>query len=313
MNTDQKISIIGAGNLGATLAYLLVSKRLVKNIVLLDVLEGIPQGKALDILQSTPIELSDTKIIGTNNFEHTADSDIVVVTAGQARKPGMSRTELLLINTEIVKSVSEKIAALSPQSVIIVVTNPLDVMAYVALKVSSFERNRVLGMAGVLDSARFRLLIADELNVSVSDVHTLVLGGHGDSMVPLLNYTSVNGISIKEMLPLQKINKLIERTRNGGIEIVNYLKSGSAYYAPAASTMEMIESIIKNRNKILPCSLWLEGEYGLADTFCGVPVKLGRNGVEEIIILDLNDDELESLHKSASDVKENIKALKGKL
>jgi malate dehydrogenase len=309
----HKISIIGAGNIGSTIAYLLTNKQLVKEIVLLDILEGIPQGKALDILESTPIELSDTKIIGTNDYINTSSSDIIIITAGLTRKPGMSRNDLLFTNVEIVKSVTEKIVTFSPQSIILMVSNPLDVMAYVALKVSSFERHRVIGMAGVLDSARFRLFIANELNVSVNDVHTLVLGGHGDSMVPLLNYTSVNGIPIKEMLPLPKINKLIERTRNGGIEIVNYLRTGSAYYAPAASTLEMIESIIKNQNKILPCSVWLEGEYGLADTFCGVPVKLGRNGVEEIIILNLSDDELESLHKSASEVKENIKALNGKL
>jgi malate dehydrogenase len=306
----KKISVVGAGNVGATTVQRLAEKQLAEKIVLVDILEGIPQGKALDIQQSGPVEVFDTKLVGTNDYKDTSGSGIVIITAGLARKPGMSRDDLLAANAKIVKDVTEKIVEFSPQSIIIVVSNPLDVMSYVALKVSSFEKYRVIGMAGILDSARFRLFISQELNVSVNDINTMVLGGHGDSMVPLIRYTTVSGVFLQELLPKEKINKLIERTRNGGIEIVNYLRTGSAYYAPSSSTVEMVDSIVKNKNRLLPCSAWLEGEYGLRNVFCGVPIKLGKSGIEQIIELELKDDELSALKKSAKGVAENIVKLK---
>ena len=306
----KKITVVGAGNVGATTAQKLAEKQLAEEIVLLDIVEGMPQGKALDIHQSGPVEMFDTRLTGTNDYRDTSGSGLVVITAGLARKPGMSRDDLLAANAKIVKDVTEKIVEFSPQSIIVVVSNPLDVMSYVALKVSGFEKYRVIGMAGILDSARFRLFISLELNVSINDIHTMVLGGHGDSMVPLLRYTTISGIPLQELLPKEKINKLIERTRNGGIEIVNYLKTGSAYYAPASSAVEMVDSIVKNRNCLLPCSAWLEGEYGLQNVFCGVPVKLGKSGIEQIVELELNVDELAALKKSAKSVSENIGKLK---
>lgn len=305
----NKITVVGAGNVGATTVRRLAEKHLCNEIVLLDIIEGIPQGKALDIWESAPVELFDTKIIGTTNYADTSNSELVIITAGLPRKPGMSRDDLLAANTKIVKEVTKNIADNSPQAILIVVSNPLDVMSYVALKESGFEKNRVIGMAGILDSARFRLFIAETLNVSVNDVSAMVLGGHGDSMVPLIKYTTVSGIPLVELLPEDKIIRLIERTRKGGAEIVNHLKTGSAYYAPSSAAVEMVDSIIKNRNRILPCSVWLEGEYGLNNVFCGVPVKLGKNGVEKIIQLNLSSKELDSLKNSAEDVKRNIRKL----
>ncbi len=306
----KKITVIGAGNVGATAAQRLAEKQLAEEVVLLDVLEGIPQGKALDMWESAPVELFDTKIIGTNNYKDTANSDCVVITAGLARKPGMSRDDLLSANVKIVKEVTEKIVEYSPQSILVVVSNPLDVMAYVALRVSGFEKSRVIGMAGILDSARFRLFIAQALDVSVNDVNAMVLGGHGDSMVPLVRYSTVAGIPIDELLSSSKIKELVDRARKGGIEIVNYLKTGSAYYAPSSAAVEMVEAISKNKKRILPCAAWLEGEYGISDVFCGVPVKLAANGIEKIIELNLKDEELNALKKSASDVAANIKKIK---
>ncbi|HKI79266.1 MAG TPA: malate dehydrogenase [Ignavibacteriaceae bacterium] len=306
----KKITVIGAGNVGSTTAQRIAEKQLSEEVILIDILEGIPQGKALDMWESSPVESFDSKIYGTNNYQDTAGSDLIVITAGLARKPGMSRDDLLAANTKIVKEVTEKSAEKSPQSKIIVVSNPLDVMSYVALKVSGFEKNRVVGMAGILDSARFRLFIAEALNVSVTDVNAMVLGGHGDSMVPLARYSTVNGIPISELLPKKKIDELILRARKGGIEIVNYLKTGSAFYAPSSAAVEMVDAIVKNRKRILPCAAWLEGEYGIDGVICGVPVKLGSDGVEQILELNLTDEELSDLKKSADEVSANIKKLK---
>ncbi len=305
-----KITVVGSGNVGATIAQKLADKHLAEEIVLLDILEGIPQGKGLDISESCPIENSDCKITGTNDYPVTHNSNIVIITAGLARKPGMSRDDLLIANSKIVKDVTKQIINYSPQSIIIVVSNPLDIMSYVTLKVSGFERNRVIGMAGILDSSRFRSFIAESMGVSVSDIQALVLGGHGDSMVPLVRYTTVAGIPISELLSEYKIEQLVERTRKGGIEIVNYLKTGSAFYAPAASTVEMVDCIVNNRRRILPCSVWLNGEYGLNNVFCGVPVILGSKGVEKIVELNLTEDELLQLKISASGVEKNIKKIK---
>ena len=305
----KKITVVGAGNVGSTTAQRLAEKQLAEEIVLIDIVEGVSQGKALDIWESGPVELFDTRVIGTNNYADTANSDLVIITAGLPRKPGMSRDDLLAANSKIVKDVTENITNNSPQAVLIIVSNPLDVMAYVALKTSGFEKNRVIGMAGILDSARFRLFVADELKVSVNDISAMVLGGHGDSMVPLVRYTTVSGIPLGELLPEDKIRKIINRTRKGGVEIVNYLKTGSAYYAPSSAAVEMAESIIKNKKRILPCSVWLEGEYGLNKVFCGVPVKIGSNGIEKIIQLNLSTKELDALKNSADEVKRNIRKL----
>ncbi|MBN8544746.1 MAG: malate dehydrogenase [Ignavibacteria bacterium] len=305
----KKITVVGAGNVGATAAQRIAEKHLAENVVLLDVIEGIPQGKALDMWESAPVEDFDSSVIGTNDYKDTAGSDIIVITAGLARKPGMTRDDLLMKNAEIVKSVTEQIVPGSPNSVIVVVSNPLDVMTWVSMKTSGFPKHRVVGMAGILDSARFRLFIAKELNVSVMDVQALVLGGHGDSMVPLVRYSTVSGIPISELLPAERIAQLVDRARNGGIEIVNYLKTGSAYYAPSSSAVEMVDAIVKNRQRILPCAAYLEGEYGLDGMYVGVPVQLGSNGIEKIIELKLTDSELEELHRSANDVKANIAKL----
>jgi malate dehydrogenase len=306
----MKITVIGAGNVGATTAQRLVDRQLANEVVLVDVLEGIPQGKALDMFESTPVEKVDVRLTGANGYDETANSDIVIITAGIARKPGMSRDDLMNTNSGIVKSCTEAAAAKSPKAIIIVVSNPLDVMAYVAMKVSGFDRHRVFGMAGVLDTARFRSFIALELNVSVEDVSAFVLGGHGDSMVPLPRYSTVAGIPITELLPQTTIDRLVKRTRDGGIEIVNFLKSGSAYYAPSSATVQMVESIVRDKKRILPCAAYLKGEYGLNDTFAGVPVKLGKNGIEEIIQIKLNADEQAALNKSAADVSQSIAKLK---
>ena len=306
----KKITVIGAGNVGATTAQRLAEKELAEEVILLDVVEGIPHGKALDMLESGPVESFDTYLKGTNDYSDTKNSDIIIITAGLARKPGMSRDDLLIANADIVKSVTEKSIEHSPQAIIIVVSNPLDVMTYVAFKVSGFERHRVIGMAGILDTARFRTFIANELEVSVKDVDAMVLGGHGDSMVPLVRYTTIGGIPLTEFLSKDKIEKLVDRTRKGGIEIVNYLKTGSAYYAPSSAAVEMVESIVKNKKRILPCSAFLTGEYDLHNVFCGVPVRLGKEGILNIIKLNLLPEELNALKKSAADVLENIKKLK---
>jgi len=302
----MKITVIGAGNVGATTAHLLVDKELANEVVLVDVLEGIPQGKALDMYESTPVEMVDVRVTGTNGYTETANSDVIVITAGVARKPGMSRDDLMNTNTGIVKSCTQQAAALSPNAVIVVVANPLDVMTYVALKVSGFPRHRVIGMAGVLDTARFRTFIAMELGVSVRDVNAFVLGGHGDSMVPLVRYSTVAGIPISELLDQAAIDRLVKRTRDGGIEIVNFLKSGSAYYAPASSAVEMVEAIVKDKKRILPCAVYLQGEFGIRDTVVGVPIKIGRKGMEQIIPIKLTAEEQGALERSANDVKANI-------
>jgi malate dehydrogenase len=302
----MKITVIGAGNVGATTAQRLVDKEIANEVVLVDVIEGLPQGKALDMYEATPVEISDVKVVGSNSYGETANSDIVIIAAGIARKPGMTREQLQDTNAGIVKSVTEQVVAASPKAILLVVSNPLDVMTYVALKVSGFERHRVIGMAGILDSARFRSFIALELKVSVEDVNAFVLGGHGDSMVPLPRYSTVAGIPIPELLPKEAVDRLVKRTRDGGIEIVNYLKTWSAYYAPSSAVVQMAEAIVKDKKRILPCAVFLQGEYGIRDTVVGVPVKLGKNGVEEIIQIKLNDEEQAALNKSAAGVKANM-------
>ena len=300
-----KITVVGAGNVGATVAQYTADKEL-GDVVLVDVIEGIPQGKALDLAQAGPIHRYDSALTGSNGYDETADSDIVVITAGMARKPGMTRDDLLFKNAEIVGSVVEQVARRSPNSILILVTNPLDAMVQLAWKKSGFPAERVIGMAGVLDSARFRTFIARELNVSVENVTAFVLGGHGDTMVPLPRYSTVAGIPITDLLPKEKIDALVTRTANGGAEIVNFLKSGSAYYAPGASAVEMVEAILKDKKKILPCSVFLQGEYGINDLFVGVPVKLGAKGVEQIIQIKLTADEQAAFNKSAGAVKELV-------
>ena len=302
----MKITVIGAGNVGATSAQRIVDKELANEVVLVDVVEGLPQGKALDITESAPIEGSDTKIIGTNSYEPTANSDIILITAGIARKPGMSRDDLQNTNANIVKACTEQAVKQSPNAIIIVVSNPLDVMTYVALKVSGFDRHRVIGMAGILDSSRFRTFISMELGVSVEEVSAFVLGGHGDSMVPLPRYSTVAGIPLPDLMDQGTIDRLVKRTRDGGIEIVNLLKTGSAYYAPSSSAVQMIEAIVKDKKRILPCSVLLQGEYGIKNTVVGVPIKLGKKGMEEIINIKLTPEEQTSLNKSAADVKANM-------
>jgi malate dehydrogenase len=306
----MKITVVGAGNVGATAAQRIVDKELANEVVLVDVVEGLPQGKGLDMYESAPIEGTDTRVVGTNGYDETANSDIVVITAGLARKPGMTREQLQETNAGIVKTVTENIVAKSPRSILIIVSNPLDVMTYVAYKVSGFEKHRVMGMAGILDTARYRTFIAMELGVSVEDVQALVLGGHGDSMVPLVRYTTIAGVPLSEFLDQPTIDKLVKRTRDGGIEIVNYLKTGSAYYAPSAAAVEMVEAIVKDKKRILPCAAYCQGEFGLQDTYIGVPVKLGRKGIEKIMEVPLSADEKTALKKSADEVKANIGKLK---
>lgn len=305
----KKITVIGAGNVGATAAQRIAEKRLAEVVVLVDILDGIPQGKALDMWESAPVEMFDTTVIGTNHYDETEGSDIIVITAGLARKPGMTRDDLLQANAKIVGSVTQQVAPRSPNAIIIVVSNPLDVMTYVAWKVSGFKKSRVIGMAGVLDTARFRLFLAQELKVSVRDIQAMVLGGHGDSMVPLIRYSTVSGIPVSELISMKRIEELVTRAKNGGIEIVNYLKTGSAFYAPSSSAVEMVEAIARNAKRILPCSVYLEGEYKLNDVFVGVPIKLGSKGVEEIIELNLTEEEAFALKKSADDVASQINKL----
>ena len=301
----KKVSIVGSGNVGATAAHWIASKELA-DVVLIDIMEGVPQGKALDLLQAMPVEKRDSAILGTNDYADTANSDIVIITAGIPRKPGMSRDDLLNTNYQIMRDVVSKVVKYSPDSILIIVSNPLDAMAQAAFKLSGFPRNRVIGMAGVLDSARFRTFIAQELDVSVENVTAFVLGGHGDTMVPLPRYSTVAGIPITELIEPARVAALVERTANGGAEIVKYLKTGSAYYAPSASAVEMVEAILKDKKKILPCAAYLEGEYGINGLYVGVPVKLGANGIEQIIEIKLTADEQAALNKSADSVKELV-------
>lgn len=305
-----KISVIGAGNVGASTALMLAQMEL-GDIVLVDIVEGMPQGKALDMMEMNPVYGYDSNITGTNSYDETEGSDIVVITSGIPRKPGMSRDDLISTNTNVVKQVTENVAAKSPNAILILVTNPLDAMVYVAHKVSGFPRERVMGMAGVLDSARFRAFIGMELGVSVENINAFVLGGHGDDMVPLGRFTTVAGVPVTELIPQPRLEEIIQRTRGGGGEIVKLLKTGSAFYAPAMSAVEMVEAILKDKKKILPCCVRAEGEYGVENTFVGLPVKLGRTGVEEIFEIDLSDSEKEELHVSASHVKELCEHIEG--
>ena len=305
----NKITVVGAGNVGATTAQRIAEKSLGRTVVMVDVVEGVPQGKGLDQWESAPIEGFDTRVIGTNGYEETAGSDIVVITAGIARKPGMSRDDLLNTNAGIVKSVSEQIKATSPNAIVIVVSNPLDVMAYVAKHVTGFPRERVIGMAGVLDTARYRSFIAEALDVSVRDIQAMVLGGHGDTMVPLVSYTSISGIPIRQLMGEEQLAAIVQRARDGGAEIVKYLKTGSAYYAPSSGAVEMVDAIVHDRKRILPCAAWLEGEYGLSGHFLGVPCKLGRNGLEKILEIELTADERAALERSAQAVLEPMSVL----
>lgn len=305
----MKISVVGAGNVGATAAQHIAERELARELILLDVAEGIPEGKALDLAEAAPVDRFDTRVAGTSDSGSLSGSDIVVVTAGLARKPGMTRDDLLTTNADIVGSVCERVKETAPDAIVIVVTNPLDAMAYVALKVTEFSPARVVGMAGILDSARFRYFIADELDVSVEDVTAFVLGGHGDSMVPLPRYSSVAGIPLSELLDESVIERLVERTRNGGAEIVAHLKTGSAFYAPASAVAEMVAAIVRDKKRILPCAAWLTGQYGVRDLYMGVPVKLGASGVEEIIEIGLTPDERNAFHSSAEAVRSSVRKL----
>jgi malate dehydrogenase len=308
----NKITVVGAGNVGANCALWAARKEL-GNIVLVDVVEGVPQGKGLDLLQAGPVEGYNVTITGANDYGPTAHSDLVIITAGFPRKPGMSRDDLLLANYEVVRTATEQAAALSPEAIIIVVTNPLDAMAQVALMVSKFPRNRVIGMAGVLDSARFRTFIAQELNVSVENVTAVVLGGHGDTMVPLVRLSSVAGIPLTELIAEDRLDAIVDRTRNGGAEIVKYLKTGSAYYAPAAAAVEMAESILRDKKKVLPCAAYLEGEYGINGLYVGVPCKLGGGGIERIYEIRLSESESAALKKSSAAVAELVEVIRKKM
>jgi len=305
----NRITVVGAGHVGATCAQRLAEKELAREVIQVDIIEGIPQGKGLDQWESAPIEGFDSEVIGANDYEAAANSEIFIVTAGIARKPGMSRDDLLKTNAGIVESVSKEIARVAPDSIIIMVSNPLDVMAYVAMQTTGFPRERVIGMAGVLDTARYRSFISLELGVSVEDIQALVLGGHGDTMVPLVSYTSISGIPLTQFLGEDRIEALIERTRKGGAEIVGHLKTGSAYYAPSAAAVQMAEAIVKDKRRILPCAAYLEGEYGHEGVFLGVPCQLGKGGLQRIIEVDLTESEAEALASSAAAVHETISAL----
>ncbi|MCX6707894.1 MAG: malate dehydrogenase [Candidatus Woesearchaeota archaeon] len=306
----MKISVIGAGNVGASVALKICEKELAEEVVLVDIVEGVPQGKALDILQAMPLNGSNARITGTNDYSQIKDSGIVVVTAGVPRKPGMTREDLINVNAGITKAIAAHIKANAPDSIVIVVTNPLDVMAYLMMKETGFDKKRVIGMAGVLDSARFRTFIALETGDKVEDIEAMVLGGHGDSMVPLAEHIKIKGEPINDVLEKEKVDQLVKRTKDGGAEIVKFLKTGSAFYAPAASVVEMVESIINEDDKILPCSVYLNGEYGYEDIFLGVPVKLGPEGIKEIVMLELSDEEHDLLDNSAEEVKKTISVLK---
>ena len=305
----NKVSVIGAGNVGATLAQRIAEKGYA-DVVVVDIIDGLPQGKGLDMLQTGPITGSDARVIGTNSYEETANSDIVAITSGVPRKPGMSRDDLVLTNMNIVKSVTEQVVKYSPKCILIMVANPLDAMTQLALHVSKFPRERVIGQSGILDTSRFRTFLAQELNVSVEDVYACILGGHGDTMVAIPRLTTVGGVPITELLTQETVNKIVERTVKGGGEIVALLKTGSAYYAPAAATAQMVESILLDKKRILPCAVYLEGEYGIKGAVVGVPVKLGRNGIEQIIELKLTPEESAALKKSAEAVRELAKVMK---
>ena len=298
-----KVAVIGAGNVGATAAQRLAEKNLARTVLMIDVVEGVPQGKALDQWQSGPIEGFDSRVVGANSYDDAAGADLFVVTAGIARKPGMSRDDLVKTNAGIVRSVSEQIARVAPSSIIVIVSNPLDVMCYVAMRVTGFPRERVIGMAGVLDTARYRMFLAEALDVSVEDIQAMVLGGHGDTMVPLVSYTTVSGIPVTQLIDHAKLDAIVDRARNGGAEIVAHLKTGSAYYAPSAAAVQMVEAVALDKRRILPCAAWLQGEFGLRDVFCGVPCKLGRSGLERIIEITLTDEERAALHTSAEAVR----------
>jgi malate dehydrogenase len=306
---NRKVTVVGSGNVGATAARSIADKELA-DVVLLDILPGVPQGKGLDMLEACPIEGSDSRVLGTNDYADTAGSDVVVITAGLARKPGMSRDDLLNKNHEIIKGVTEQVVKYSPDCIIMPVTNPLDAMAQVVYRVSRFPRERVIGMAGVLDSARMRTFIAMKLNVSVENTHAFVLGGHGDTMVPLPRYSTVAGIPITELMDKATIDEIVNRTANGGAEIVKLLGTGSAYYAPGSAVVEMVDAVLKDKKKILPCSVFLQGEYGIRDLFVGVPVKLGARGAEEIVQITLTAEEDAALKKSAAAVKELVDVIK---
>ncbi len=302
----QKVAVVGAGNVGATAAQRLAEKNLARTVVLIDVIEGVPQGKALDQYQSGPIEGFDTRVIGTNGYDEAAGAEVFVVTAGIARKPGMSRDDLVKTNAGIVKSVGEQIRRVAPNAIVVVVSNPLDVMCYVAMKATGFPRERVIGMAGVLDTARYRTFLAEAIGVSVEDIQAMVLGGHGDTMVPLVSYTTVSGIPVTQLIDRARLDAIVDRARNGGAEIVAFLKTGSAYYAPSAAAVQMVEAIALDRKRILPCSAWLTGEFGLKDVFCGVPVKIGRAGLEQIIEITLSAEERTALAASADAVRSTM-------
>jgi malate dehydrogenase len=308
----KKVTVIGGGNVGASCALRIANKELA-DVVLVDIVEGVPQGKALDLLQSGPVEGYDVNVTGANDYEPTANSDIVVITAGLARKPGMSRDDLLMANYEVVKGATEQAVKYSPNSILILVTNPLDAMCWTSWKVSQFAKNRVIGMAGILDTARYRTFLAQALDVSVNNISAMVLGGHGDTMVPLTRLTTVAGIPLEELLPKEQIDAIVTRTRNGGAEIVKYLKTGSAYYAPSAAAVEMVESILKDQKKVVPCAALLEGEYGINGLFVGVPVKLGSRGIEKIYEVKLAPAEKAELDKSAAAVKELVDILSQKM
>jgi malate dehydrogenase len=305
----NKITVVGAGNVGATAAQRIAEKELARRVVMVDVAEGIPQGKGLDQWQSAPIEGFDSRVIGTNDYAETAGSDIVVITAGIARKPGMSRDDLLNTNAGIVKQVSQQVKATSPDAIVIVVSNPLDVMCWVAKEVTGFPRERVIGMAGVLDTARYRAFLAEAMDVSVRDIQAMVLGGHGDTMVPLISYTTVCGIPVTKLLDRATLDAIVVRTRNGGAEIVKHLKTGSAYYAPSAGAVQMVEAIVLDQKRILPCAAWLQGEYGTEGIYLGVPCKLGRGGLERIVEVELTADERAALERSAAAVREPMGAV----
>lgn len=303
----QKITVVGAGNVGATAAQRVAEKELAREVVMVDIAEGIPQGKALDQWESAPVEGFDSRVTGSNGYEEAAGSGIFIVTAGIARKPGMSRDDLLKTNAGIVRDVARNIARVAPEAIIIVVSNPLDVMCYVAREASGFPRERVIGMAGILDTARYRSFLALELDVSVEDIQAMVLGGHGDTMVPLISYTSVSGIPVTQLLKRDRLDAIVERTRKGGAEIVGHLKTGSAYYAPSAGAVQMAEAIVKDKRRILPCAAWLTGEYGMEGLYLGVPCKLGQGGLHEIIEVDLTEDERVALEQSAEAVRGPMK------
>jgi malate dehydrogenase len=305
----DKITVVGAGNVGATTAQRLAEKDLARTVVMVDVVEGLPQGKGLDQWQSGPIEGFDTRVVGANDYGPAAGSDLVVITAGIARKPGMTRDDLVKTNTEIVKTVALEVKRSSPRAIVIVVSNPLDVMCWVAKQITGFPRERVLGMAGILDTARYRTFLAEALQVSVEDIQAMVLGGHGDTMVPLVSYTTVSGIPVTQLLDRARLDAIVQRTRDGGAEIVKHLKTGSAYYAPSAATVQMVEAIALEKKRVLPCAAWLEGEYGLRGLYCGVPCKLGAGGLEQIIEVDLTEEERTALQKSAEAVRDTMKAV----